>query len=143
MKTNMIKNAIKGIGLGMFMVLGLMAFSATEANALRRNRDNRQERRDDRDNQYGDYNNRYSNPLYRVARENGFRDGQAEGRQDRRDRDRDNLYKSKEYKKATNGYYKALGNKNEYREAYRQAFVQGYNQTYNRRRRGNNNNYGY
>lgn len=107
------------------MAVGVVAFSSTEANAQWRNQNNRQERWDDR-------NDRNRNELYRIARNNGFQDGQQLGRQDRRDRNRDNAMKSREYRQGTNGYYARLGNKDAYRNAYRQAFMEGYNAAYNR-----------
>ena len=150
MKTNLIKNTVKGIGLSLLMAVGLVAFSSTEANAQYRDRDDRRERRDDRrerredrQDRRDDRYDRNRNDLYRVARENGFRDGQAEAREDRRDRDRDNPQRSREYRNATNGYYARLGNKNTYKDAYRQAFLEGYNSVNNRNRRGNRDRYGY
>lgn len=135
MKNTIIKTA-KGIGLGMFMALGIAAFTATEANAQYQNRDYRQDRRDDR-------NDRNRNQLYQIAQREGMRDGQQAGREDRRDRDKYNPQKAKEYKKATNGYVSRFGNKDDYKRIYRQAFVQGYNQAYNRNGRGNNGYGGY
>lgn len=150
MKSNIIKNTLKGIGLSAFMAFGLIAFSSVEANAQYQNRDYNQDRRDNRDNRNddrdyrnNDRNDRYRNDLYRVARDNGFRDGQQEARQDRRDRDRNNPTKSNEYRKATNGYYSRLGNKNDYKNAYRQAFLQGYSSVNNRNGRGGRNGNGY
>ncbi len=154
MKTNIIKNSAKGIGLSLLMAVGLVAFTGTEANAQYRDQDDRQERRDDRqdrrddrqerrDDRRDDRYDRNRNDLYRVARENGFRDGRVEAREDQRDRDRDNPQRAAEYRKATNGYYARLGNKNTYREAYRQAFLEGYNAVINRNNRGNRNRNGY
>jgi hypothetical protein len=150
MKTNLIKNTVKGIGLSIFMAVGLVAFSSTEANAQYRDRDDRQdrredrqERRDDRRDRRDDRYDRNGSKLYQVAREQGFRDGQMEAREDRRDRDRNNPQNSREYRKATNGYYSGLGNKDTYRDAYRQAFIQGYNDARNRNGRRNNNRNGY
>ena len=137
MKTNTIKNTMKGIGLSLFMAVGLVAFSGTEANAQYQDRNNRQDRQDNRQN------DRYTNELYRAAHLNGFRDGIAKGREDRRDRDRDGAQRSSEYRKATNGYDRRLGNKNTYKQVYRDAFLQGYNQSYNRNNRRNNNRDGY
>lgn len=141
MKSNTIKNTFKGIGFSLFMAVGLMAFSNTEASAQYRDRNDRQERRDDRDNRNGNWNNRNGNDLYRIAQQNGLQDGRQAGREDRRDRDRrDSAQKTSEYRKATNGYYARLGNKNTYKNAYRQAFLQGYENAYNRNGRGNNRN---
>lgn len=150
MTNNSIKNSVKGIGLSLLMAVGLVAFSGTEASAQYRDQDDRQERREDRQerredrqDRRDDRGDRNRNDLYRVARENGFRDGRAEAREDRRDRDRDNPQRAAEYRKATNGYYARLGNKNTYKEVYRQAFLQGYSSVNNRNNRGNRNRNGY
>lgn len=160
MKLNF-KSSVKGIGLGVFMMFGIMAFSTTEANAQWRDRDNdrderqddrdyRRDRRDDRDDRYESRNRRNdrdgnnggyygNNNVYRVAQRQGYQDGLYRGRDDAQDRDRYNPEKSSEYRKATNGYDSRTGNKNAYKDAYRQAFISGYNQGYNR----NGNNGGY
>ncbi len=164
MKSNTIKNTLKGIGLSAFMAFGLIAFSNVEAKAQYQNRDDRQDRRNDdqnrrddrgdrnddrydRNDDRGDRNNdrydRNRNNLYRVARDNGFRDGQNEARGNRRDRDRRDPQRSNEYRKATNGYYSGLGKKDAYKDAYRQAFLQGYDSAFNRNGRGGRNNNGY
>lgn len=151
MKLNTIKNSVKGIGLGVFMMCGIVAFSSTEANAQRRDRDNQSDRRDDRDNRRNDRDDRRddrygnnggygNNNVYREAQRQGFQDGINRGRDDRRDRDRYNPQRSSEYKKATNGYNSRMGNKDAYKNAYRQAFINGYNQSYNRNGRNNGNN---
>ena len=157
MKSNLIKNTLKGIGLSAFMAFGLIAFSSVEAKAQYQNRDynqdrrddrqdrrdDRQDRRDNRDNRNDDRYDRNRNNLYRVARDNGFRDGQNEARENRRDRDRNNPQRSNEYRRATNGYYSGLGSKDAYKDAYRQAFLEGYNSRSNRNGRGGWNNSGY
>lgn len=130
------------------MLLGIVAFSSVEANAQYRNRDDRRddryERRDDRRNdRYGNSNGGYyTNNIYRVAQQNGYRDGLRQGREDRRDRDRYNPQKARDYKNAMNGYNSRFGSKNDYKTAYRQAFINGYNQGYNGGR-NNNGYYGY
>lgn len=125
----------------MLMALGLIAFSAAEGHAQYRDRDYNQDRRDDRRDDRYDRNGNSRREMYRVAQQNGFRDGQAQGRDDRRDRDRYNPQKAKDYKRATNGYDSRWRDKDDYKRAYRQAFIEGYNQSYNRggRRGGNNN----
>lgn len=148
-----LKNSLKGIGLGLFMMFGIMAFSTTEANAQWRDRDDdryerdddrdyRRDRRDRRDDRYerrDRRNDRYGNNIHRIAQRQGYQDGIYRGRDDAQDRDRYNPEKSSEYRKATNGYDSRMGNKNAYKDAYRQAFISGYNQGYNR----NGNNGGY
>ena len=87
MKTNLIKNSVKGIGLSLLMAVGLVAFSGTEANAQYRDRDDRQERREDlqerredrqdrRDDRY-DRNRGYGRQAEQFA---GRRSLHAEGR---------------------------------------------------------------
>jgi hypothetical protein len=164
MQSNIITKTAKGIGLGIFMAFGVLAFTSTEASAQYRNNDDQQERRDDRQDRRNDRDNRDEdrydrnddrdyrndnrydrnrNSLYRVARENGYRDGQAEARDDRRDRDRNNPQRSEEYRSATNGYNQRLGSRGVYKQAYRQAFLEGYNSVINRNGRGRYNRNGY
>ncbi len=138
MKSNIIKKTAKGLGLGIFMAFGIMAFSSTEANAQYRNPNNQQDRRDNQQDRRDDRNDRNRNDLYSVARENGFRDGQNEAQNNRRDRNHNDAQKSNEYKKATHGYSSRLGSKNDYKNAYRQAFMEGYNSGNNRNGRDGN-----
>ena len=135
MKSDLIKNSAKGVSLGLFLLLGIMAFSATETHAQWR--DDRSGRRNDR---YGGNGGYYGNDIYREARQRGYQDGIDRGRNDAFDRKRYNPEKSHEYKKATDGYNSRMGNKNAYKDTYRQAFMDGYNQGYNRSGRYNGNN---
>lgn len=138
MKIKNLQQKLAKTGIVLTLAFGFMILTAASASAQYYPQNNqRQDRRDDRNDR-----NR-NNDLYRVARENGYRDGQNEARRDRRDRDRNNPQKANEYKKATNGYYSRLGNKNAYKDAYRQAFLEGYNSVGNRRGRRNGNRNGY
>ena len=152
MTLNIIKNTAKGIGLGMFMAFGIMAFSSTETSAQNRDQRTQEDRQDDRDYRNNDRDRRNDdndrrnddrydrnrNDVYRVARQNGFHDGQDVARSFRNDRDRNYPERTREYKRATNGYYSSLGNKNAYKDAYRQAFLEGYKTALYQNNRRNN-----
>lgn len=129
MQSNSIKRGIKGIGLGLFLMLGIITFSSVEANAQWRDRSDRNDRRDDR---WGRNNGGYNNNLYSRARQQGYQDGMSAGEGHGRDRQRYNPERSSYYKKATNGYESWMRDKDAYRNAYRQAFTQGYSEGYRR-----------
>lgn len=136
MQSNIIKRSIKGIGLGLFLMLGIMTLSSVEANAQWRDRDDRNDRRDDRRDRNNDRN---GNGLYSKARQQGYQDGMSAGEGHGRDRQRYNAEKSSYYKKGTNGYESWMRDKDAYKNAYRQAFTQGYSEGYRRYSgRGNN-----
>ncbi|HXG86402.1 MAG TPA: hypothetical protein VNI84_20455 [Pyrinomonadaceae bacterium] len=72
----------------------------------------------------------------RAAREQGTRDGQIRGASDR---SRNKSFKPEDasgYERATNGYLKAYGSKDAYKNAYRQGFLLGYERAYNGVERG-------
>lgn len=154
---------LKNTGLVLTLGLGVFMLSGVEANAQRRDnddrrehreeqqerrddrrdnrriereerRDNRDERRDDRDELRGT-RNAYGNNVFRQAQENGYREGSAQGQQDAAQGRFRNPQDSNLYRKATSGYSSRYGNKDAYRDAYRRAFVQGYSQA----TRGNGN----
>jgi hypothetical protein len=114
-------------------------------------RERRQERREDRNGGYngnngnygnnggyygnnGSYNNGYGNNLYRVAQQNGYRDGLSKGQQEAREGDRYNPQSSSSYKNGLNGYDRNYGSRDAYKQAYRQAFLQGFERGYNQYR---------
>lgn len=152
---------IRSLGIAFSLMFGLVLLSAVSASAQyypQTQRDNRQddrrdrerERRDDynrnrdndRRNNDGYYGNNpnYGNNGYNVARQEGYRDGLAAGRDDARDGERYKPQNHSDYKKATDGYNSRYGNKGQYKQLYRDAFMQGYNQAYQQNnRRGNNN----
>lgn len=72
----------------------------------------------------------------RAAREQGTRDGQIRGASDR---SRNKSFRPEDasgYERATNGYLKAYGSKDAYKNSYRQGFLLGYERAYNGGERG-------
>lgn len=160
MKNQNLKSTLKKAGLVFAAAFAFVIFSSVDASAQwngggwgnnRRNdrrddrRDRRDDRRDDRRNNggynnggynNGNYGGGYYNDMYRVAREFGYRDGVAKGREEFYEGDRYNPESTRPYKNGLNGYERRFGNKDAYKQAYRQAFLQGFRQGYGR---GNNN----
>jgi hypothetical protein len=152
MKIKNLQQRLKNTAIVLTLAFGFMILSASSASAQyypqdNQNRDRQEDRRDRRDdrrdrererqddinrNNNGGYNN---NNYSSAAQREGYRDGLAAGRDDRRDREQYNPQKHSDYKKGTDGYT-GRGSKGQYKQAYRQAFLQGYAQAYNR----NNNN---
>ncbi len=75
--------------------------------------------------------------LYRVAQENGYRDGLRQGQDDRNRNRRSDYQNSSEFRDASRGYRSEYGNRDAYRNAYREGFRRGYDEGY-RNSRGNN-----
>jgi hypothetical protein len=82
----------------------------------------------------GGYNNGYGNNLYRIAQQNGYRDGVSKGQEEARKGDRYNPQSTSPYKNGLNGYDRSYGNREAYKQAYRQAFLQGFDRGYNQNR---------
>ena len=99
---------------------------------------------DDNDRDYrrgsGGYNDRDyrggRNDVFRIAQENGYRDGLRQGQDDLNRRRRYDYNDDSRYRDASNGYRSEYGNRDEYRRAYREGFKNGYEDGY--RRNGNN-----
>lgn len=70
----------------------------------------------------------YGYDVYRIAQDQGHRDGFEQGSKDGRDRDRYRPEESGRYKDATRGYRSEYGNKDAYKQAYRDGFRRGYDQ---------------
>lgn len=70
----------------------------------------------------------YGYDVYRVAQDQGYRDGFEQGTKDGRERDRYRPEDSGRYKDATRGYRSEYGNKDGYKQAYRDGFRRGYDQ---------------
>lgn len=147
MQSNSIKRGFKGVGLGLFLALGIISFSSVEANAQWRDRNGRDDRYDRRDNRrndrwgrnnggYGGYNN---NGIFNRARQQGYQDGLDVGMEQSRDNRRFDPGSSSRYRNATNGYESWMRDRDAYRNAYRRAFEQGYSEGYRRYGRGGNN----
>lgn len=145
MQSNSIKRGIKGVGLGLFLALGIITFSSVEANAQwrdRNNRNDRYDRRDDRNrnDRWGRNNGGYgNNGMFNRARQQGYRDGMDVGTEQSRDGRRYDPGSSSRYRNATNGYESWMRDRDGYRNAYRQAFEQGYSEGFRRFGRGGNN----
>lgn len=148
MQSNSIKRGIKGVGLGLFLTLGIITFSSVEANAQWRDRNNRNDRYDQRDNRRNDrwgrnnggYGGGYNNGMFNRARQQGYQDGRDVGMEQSRDGRRYDPGSSSRYRNATNGYESWMRDRDGYRNAYRQAFEQGYSEGFRRFGRGGNNN---
>ncbi len=100
-------------------------------------RDDRYRRNDRYDND--DYRNgRYDrNSVYRIAQENGYRDGLRRGEEDRNRRQDYDVDDWREYRDGTHGYRSEYGNRDQYKQAYRDGFRRGYDEGYRRGRNGN------
>ena len=83
---------------------------------------------------YGGYD------IYRVAQDQGYRDGLEQGTKDGRDRERYRPEDNGRYKDATRGYRSEYGNKEAYRQAYREGFRRGYDQGFRQYTYGGGNN---
>ena len=85
----------------------------------------------------GDWNDRDGRNDFRVAQENGYRDGQRRGLDDRNHNRRSDYQDSSDYRDASRGYRSEYGNRDAYRNAYRDGFRRGYEEAY-RNNRSNN-----
>lgn len=73
----------------------------------------------------------YYNDIYRIARDNGYRDGLEVGSKDFRSRKSYKPERSDRYEDADRGYHSDYGSKNAYKQAYRDGFRRGYDAGYN------------
>jgi len=69
---------------------------------------------------------RYGSP----AAQTGYRDGLDVGRDDAREHETYNPWRSKRYRDGDRGYDRRFGPREAYKQEYRQAFVQGYDEGY-------------
>lgn len=81
--------------------------------------------------QYG-RRDRDDNELYRTARSNGQRAGFNQGDSDGKLRRPYNPRGGRIYRDGKAGYYKELGDKDDYKRAYQDAFVRGYDEGFYR-----------
>ena len=86
---------------------------------------------------YGGYGR---NDIYRVAEDQGYRDGIDHGAEHAREGKRYDPQSARHYKDGDNGYRSGYGNKDQYRQVYRESFLRGYDEGY--RRSGGNGSYG-
>ncbi|MBS1793797.1 MAG: hypothetical protein JSS81_08080 [Acidobacteria bacterium] len=165
-----LKRNLKRAGLLFSIFFGLMILTGINVNAQynrdddnyrRDRRDDRRDRRDDRrdrrdrDRDYnggynnggynnGGYNNNYGyGYMYRIAQQNGYRDGYNKGIEEYREGDRYNPEDTRPYRNGTNGYDRSMGSKDQYKQIYRQAFLQGFRQGYGQYNNRNNRRWGY
>lgn len=85
---------------------------------------------------YGGYGGYGRNDAYRIAQEQGYRDGVDHGAEHAREGKRFNPESTRHYKDATEGYRSEYGNKEQYKQTYRDAFRRGYDEGYRRDSRG-------
>jgi hypothetical protein len=93
---------------------------------------NRDRDRDWRDRDRDGRNDR--NDLYRVAQQNGYREGLRQGQDDAYRRRSFNYENTSRYRDALSGYRSEYGNRDDYRRAFREGFRQGYEEGYRNRR---------
>jgi hypothetical protein len=88
--------------------------------------------RDYRNDRRGDYNyGRYNrNDMYRIAQENGYRDGLSQGQNDSARRRSYNYEDDGRYRSASSGYRSEYGDRYTYSQAYRDGYRRGYDQGY-------------
>lgn len=79
-----------------------------------------------RDDGYGGYGR---NDIYRVAQDQGYRDGLDHGASHGRDGKRFDPEGTRQYRNADQGYRSEYGNKEEYKQVYRESFRRGYEAT--------------
>ena len=79
---------------------------------------------------YGGYGR--GGDIYRVAEEQGYRDGVEHGAEHAREGKRYDPQTTRHYKDGDNGYRSGYGNKDQYRQVYRDSFRRGYDEGYNR-----------
>jgi flagellar biosynthesis/type III secretory pathway protein FliH len=74
--------------------------------------------------------------LYRIASQNGYRDGLRLGRQDRARNRQSDFDNHREYRDAVNGYRNEYRAREYYQQAYREGFRSGYEDGYRRNNPG-------
>jgi hypothetical protein len=90
----------------------------------------RNDRWDDRDG------NMSRQELYRIAQQNGYRDGVRRGQEDRARNRRSDFDNHREYREAMNGYRNEYRSREYYQQAYREGFRSGYEDGYRRNNSG-------
>jgi hypothetical protein len=103
--------------------------------------DDRYDDRDYRDRDYRNDDRDYRRgtgrgEAFRIAQENGYRDGLRQGQDDANRRRRYDYNDDSRYRDASSGYRSEYGNRDAYRQEYREGFKRGYDEGY--RRNGNN-----
>lgn len=72
------------------------------------------------------------NDIYRIAQDQGYRDGVDQGADHARNGKHYDPEGTHQYKNATTGYRSEYGNKDAYKQAYRDSFRRGYDEGYRR-----------
>jgi hypothetical protein len=122
--------------LGCAVLFGIAIMSSATAQAQYPYPDRYpQDRREDR---YG----RGGGNMYRIAADQGYRDGVYTGEDDARKGQSNNPQRSHYFRNATDGYSSSYGNKDGYRQAFRDGFVRGYEEGFRRYRGGGRPGYG-
>lgn len=114
MKINLLRNKFGGMLIAFSLLFGATLIASTTAQAQYRN------------DRYGRYGN--GNDVYRIAQDQGYRDGIDHGAEHARDRHRFDPEGTSHYKNATEGYRSSYGNKDAYKQAYREGFRRGYDE---------------
>ncbi len=81
----------------------------------------------DDDYRYGRYGR---SDIYRIAQQNGYRDGLRHGEEDRSRRRGYDYSHSDRYRDATSGYRSEYGDREAYRQGYRDGYRRGYDEGY-------------
>ncbi|MGI8468569.1 MAG: hypothetical protein ACR2N3_08955 [Pyrinomonadaceae bacterium] len=149
MKFNLLKSNFRTIGLGVMLAGGFVLVSSADAAAQiappprpdaaqprAGNQPMPRGGRAPRPAPIRDNTGNTGNRWLRIADEQGFRDGELRGTEDRIRNKRFKPEDASAYKKATNGYVEGNDVKDAYKNSYRQAFLRGYESGYNGREGG-------
>ncbi len=115
MNSYRLRRAIGGAALTLSLLFGVGLAASATAQAQWRN-----------DRYYG-------NDGYRIAQDQGYRDGLDKGSEHRRKDKRYNPEGTDQFKDADNGYHREYGSKDAYKQAYRDGFRRGYDVGFNGR----------
>lgn len=144
MNRNSMTGRITGAAVGLAMMLGITIATAQAQYRDDRGRSNDQDEYRDRDWRGGrgdnDWRGNWGRRINAIAQQNGYRDGNRHGEQDRRRREGFNFAHSNQYRVALSGYRFEYGSRDRYRDAYREGYRRGYIEGF---RRGNNNREGW
>ncbi len=84
----------------------------------------------DRDHDWNDRRRDNRSETYRIAQQNGYRDGLRTGQEDRNRSRASGPDRSDRFRNAQSGYRSGYGDRELYRQAYREGFRQGYAEGY-------------
>lgn len=153
MNTIKSRNKIKGFGIALSFVFGLLFLSGINVQAQysrddgwrNEQRARRQVRRETRQERVviitpgsriyrgeGYYEPSGFGTIAEIARLNGYQDGLREGADDARDGDRYDPFSEGAYKEGDGGYKSSYRDKRSYERIYRQGFLRGYREAFDR-----------